>query len=331
MSPPLLPFPINTTTDKNFQSGLVDTGEAILQSHYVVRNSSTQALFGFCATYTYPSRSLGVLAALFVDPSKRNLSIGHSLHQRAIRGLLSPNPKFSNLKIQTLQLGSSLPNIFPGIPMSDLTEGARLKRWFAANGWDISSPRLLYTLTIRNLSHWAPPEGLLANIQRVSFAFDLIHGRENAASVLEHVSTHSGPEVLALYNLALSDEKSCGVVRAKSPVDGSLVGTVIITRPSSSLSVFIPVLNSTSSAGNGAGHNTLQIGGILAPVVPNTPQAAIVLQGLALLGIRQNKAHKSTACTLCWVQGEERDVLLGMGFDVLDAFEELRGVGERVS
>jgi beta-N-acetylhexosaminidase len=214
--------------------------------------------------------------------------------------------------------------------MSDLTEGARLKRWFAANGWDISSPRLLYTLTIRNLSHWAPPEGLLANIQRVSFAFDLIHGRENAASVLEHVSTHSGPEVLALYNLALSDEKSCGVVRAKSPVDGSLVGTVIITRPSSSLSVFIPVLNSTS-AGNGAGHNALQIGGILAPVVPTTPQAAIVLQGLALLGIRQNKAHKSTACTLCWVQGEERDVLLGMGFDVLDAFEELRGVGERVS
>jgi beta-N-acetylhexosaminidase len=31
------------------------------------------------------------------------------------------------------------------------------------------------------------------------------------------------------------------------------------------------------------------------------------------------------------VQGEERDVLLGMGFDVLDAFEELRGGGERVS
>jgi len=87
------------------------------------------------------------------------------------------------------------------------------------------------------------------------------------------------------------------------------------------------VLSSTS------GHNGdgVQIGGILAPVVPNTPQAAIVLQGLALLGIRQNKAHKSSACTLCWVQGEERDVLLGMGFDVLDAFEELRGVGERVS
>jgi beta-N-acetylhexosaminidase len=216
--------------------------------------------------------------------------------------------------------------------MSDLTEAARLKRWFAANGWDISSPRLLYTLTIRNLAHWAPPEGLLAGIQRVSFAFDLIHGRGNAASVLEHVSTHSGPEVLALYHLALADEKCCGVVRAKSPVDGSLVGTVIITRPESQLATYIPVLKSPagSSNANGNGGSGGGIGGILAPVVPGSPQAAIVLQGLALLGIRQNKANKSTACVLNWVQGEERDVLLGMGFDVLDAFEELSCGVERV-
>jgi beta-N-acetylhexosaminidase len=218
--------------------------------------------------------------------------------------------------------------------MSDLTEGARLKRWFAANGWDISSPRLLYTLTIRNLSHWAPPDGLLQGIQRVSFAFDLIHGRENAASVLEHVSTHAGPEVLALYHLALADEKCCGVVRAKSPVDGSLVGTVIITSPKSQLTRYIPVLKSPGGSSNANGNGNGgggRIGGILAPVVPGSPQAAIVLQGLALLGIGRNKAHKSTVCVLNWVQGEERDVLLGMGFDVLDAFEELSCGAERVS
>ena len=208
--------------------------------------------------------------------------------------------------------------------MSDLTEGARLKRWFAANGWDISSPRLLYVLGIRNLDHWQPPDGLLAGIQRVSFSFDLIHGRENAASVLEHVSHNASPEVLALYHLALSDEKSCGIVRAKSPVDGSLVGTVIITRPDNMLGTYIPVLKALGKEGGG-------VGGILAPVVPSTPQADVVLQGLALLGIRQNKAHKSVSCVLDWVEGEERDVLLGMGFDVLDAFEELSCGVERVS
>jgi beta-N-acetylhexosaminidase len=206
--------------------------------------------------------------------------------------------------------------------MGDLSEGARLKRWFATNGWDITSPKLLYTLIIRNLSNWNPPEGLLQSIQRVSFAFDLIHGTENSSTVLDHVAANSTPEVLALYHLALSDSKSCGIVRAKSPVDGALVGTVIICRSETLLSTYMPVLNSS-------GGDT--IGGILAPVVPSTPQASIVLQGLALLGIRQNKAHMAGTCVLNWVSGEERDVLLGMGFDVLDAWEELSCKPERVS
>ena len=105
-------------------------------------------------------------------------------------------------------------------------------------------------------------------------------------------------------------------------MDGSLVGTVIICRPETLLSTYIPVLHSLGGD---------SIGGILAPVVPSTPQASIVLQGLALLGIRQNKAHGAGTCVLNWVSGEERDVLLGMGFDVLDAWEELSCKPERVS
>lgn len=282
----------------------------------MVRNSSTHALFGFCSTYYHPASATGILGSIFVDPSKRNLSIGHSLHQRALRGLLQKP------RIQKLQLGSRLPSIFLGIPMSDLSEGARLKRWFATYGWDTSSPKLLYTLTIRNLANWAPPDGLLQSIQRVSFGFDLIHGVENASSVLEHVSTHASPEVVALYRLALSDAKACGIVRAKSPVDGALVGTVIICRSSTILETYMPVLHTEGSEG---------LGGILAPVVPSSPQAGIVLQGLALLGIRQNKAHRSATCVLNWVSGDERDVLLGMGFDVLDAWEELSSASEKVS
>jgi len=205
--------------------------------------------------------------------------------------------------------------------MSDLSEGARLKRWFANNGWDFLSPRSLYTLTIRNLSNWTPPEGLLQSIQMVSFAFDLIHGTENAESVLEHVKTHASPDILLLYQLALADSKACGIVRAKSPVDGALVGTVIIFRHGTQLATYMPVLLAAGES----------VGGVLAPVIPSSPQASIVLQGLALLGVRQNKAHGSTTCVLNWVQGEERDVLLGMGFDVLDVFEELSCIPERVS
>ncbi|KAH8808566.1 glycoside hydrolase superfamily [Xylogone sp. PMI_703] len=284
---------------------LADTNEKIEEAHYVVRNSSTNAVYGFCTTYSY--RGTGMIGAIFVDPAKRNLSIGHSLHQRATRGLVQKR------EVNKLQLGTGLPAVYLGIPMSDMAEGARLKRWFSANGWDGLSSRFLYTLTIRNLDEWIAPDGLLQNIQRASFAFDLIHGRENAEAVIDHVSSHAGPEMLELYRLALEDPKSCGIVRAKSPVDGSLVGTVIICRPGAHLSTYIPAL---SSAGK-------SVGGILGPVIPSSAQSSVVLQGLALLGIRQNKAHHSTTCVLNWVSGEERDILQGMGFEVLEAFEEL--------
>ena len=287
----------------------------------MVRNSSTQALFGFCATFYYPDSSLGVVASIFVDPAKRNLSIGHSLHQRAIRGLIGKTPK-----PQRLQLGSGLPSVYLGIPMGDISEGARLKRWFAANGWEAASQQALFTLTVRNLSTWEPPEGLLQSIQRFSFSFDLIHGKENSESVIEHVK-QSSPEIQTLYQLALEDPKACGIVRAKSPVDGSLVGTVIICRPESSLAAYMPVLKGR----NTSGAKPELVGGIVAPVVPGSQQqAGVVLQGLTLLGLRQNKAHRAGSCVLNWVGGDERDLLLGMGFDVLDAFEELSVISDRV-
>ena len=203
--------------------------------------------------------------------------------------------------------------------MSNISEGARLKRWFGTNGWEAATQQGLFTLTVRNLSSWEPPEGLLQSIQRFSYSFDLIHGRENANSVIEHIK-NSSPETQLLYQLALEDTKACGVVRAKSPVDGSLVGTVIICRPESSLAAYMPVLKGRNIHGT----ETELVGGIVAPVVPGSQQqAGVVLQGLALLGIRQNKAHRAGSCVLNWVGGEDRDLLLGMGFDVLDAFEEL--------
>ncbi|EPE28885.1 (Trans)glycosidase [Glarea lozoyensis ATCC 20868] len=314
MSPPNQFCPLAGATADSFELlAVMEGGQAVEESHFVVRNSSTQALFGFCSTYYYGQT--GMIGALFVDPAKRNLSIGHSLHQRAMRALLQKPG------IQKLQLGLGLPGIYLGIPMGDLSEGARLKRWFANNGWDILSPRLLYTLTIRNLPNWQPPDGLLQTIQRLSFAFDLIHGQENSETVLEHVRANAGPEVLELYRLALEDSKACGVVRAKSPVDGALVGTIIICRQETQLSRYLPVLQAAGDS----------VGGILAPVVPNSPQASMVLQGLAMLGIKQNKAHRANTCVLNWVQGEERDTLLSMGFDVLDAFEELSCKPDRAS
>ncbi|SZE99751.1 unnamed protein product [Blumeria hordei] len=298
-------------------ASIPDAADSFEENHFVVCNSSTGALFGFCSTFYYPESKLGVISTLFVDPCKRNLSIGHSLHQRALRTLLSKSG------IKTLRLGGLLPCIFPGVPMTDLTEGERAKRWFSTKGWENSTQKLLYTLALWNMAQWTPVEEVIKNVKRFSFVFDLIFEQDSAATVLEYVHKHAGPMALALYRLALADGN--GVVRAKSPIDGSLVGTIIITRPKSQLSTFVPALNAKyapsttkDSMASGVG-----VAGILGPVISSSPQASIVLQGLILLGLRQHISYGFNACVLVWVYCDARDILLGMGFEVIDAFEEL--------
>lgn len=291
----------------------------IEEAHFVVRNSSTQALYGFCATYY--AKGTGIVGAIFVDPTKRNVSIGRSLHRRAIRGLTQKRG------IKKVQLGMCFPGVFPGIPVDENSAG--LKSWFTSSGWDQQYPKRLANMTIPELSSWGAPEGLLQSIQRASISFDLIHGLDNAESVLNHVATHANPEVFELYKLALQETKTCGVVRAKSPVD-SLLGTVIICSPGSVLAGYIPALQPLTGAAAASARDQL-IGGIIAPVVPSTAQATLVLQGLALMGVRQNKAHKSTRSILSWIYDDAYEPLLAMGFDMLQVFEEITNTPDKVS
>lgn len=300
-------MPYATTTAHSFEL----FNPSIEEAHFVVRNSSTQALYGFVATYF--TRGIGSIGALFVDPSKRNVSIGRSLHRRAIRSLLQ------NAGIQKLQLGVSFPAVLLGIPAD---ESGSLKKWFAGSGWETEFPRRLTNLAINDLSAWSAPEGLLQSIQRASISFDLIHGLDNAESVLSHVATHANPEVYELYRFALQETKACGVVRAKSAGDG-LLGTVIVCSPGSPLSTYIPLLQSPGGRE--------MIGGIVAPIVPSSPQSNLVLQGLALMGVRQNKAHKSARSALSWVIDDDYEPMLAMGFEVTQAFEEITNAPDNVS
>ena len=267
---------LTTTSAASFELG----NPNIIEGHFVVRNSSTGALYGFAATYRLGS--LGILGAIFVDSAKRNSSIGKSLHRRALKNLLASRT------VKKVQLGSVFPGVFLGIPLEE--EGSA-KDWFAHMGWDIQFPRRLTNLEIPSLEAWTAPEGLLQSIQRTNMSFDLIHGLENADSVLAHVAAHADAEVVELYREALG--KACGVVRAKGPGD-SLLGTVVICREGNALATHVPPLVSPQG-----GH---LVGGILAPVVPPSAQGALTLQGLALMGVRQIKAQKKAAsAVLSWV------------------------------
>lgn len=269
---------LKTTSPASFELNAASIKEA----HFVVRNSSTQALYGFVATYYYALSGVAILGAIFVDPGKRNMSIGRSLHRRALKNMGQQRG------VKKAQLGMPFPGVFPGIPAN--VELSTVREWFANSGWDTQFPRRLTNMVLKDLGGWAVPEGLLQSIQRASISFDLIYGAENADGVLHHVGAHANPEVLELYRYALGENKACGIVRAKDAT-GALVGTVIICRQNSALVTYIPSLLSLTD----------DVGGIIAPIAPQAPQSTLVLQGLALMGVRQCKSHKASRALVSWV------------------------------
>lgn len=274
-SDPDLQF-LQTTSAKAFEL----SNQNIKECHFVVRNSSTQTLYGFAATYFI--HGVGILGALFVDPAKRNVSIGRSLHRRAIKSLTQQRG------IKKVQLGTCFPSVFLGIPLD--IEINTTKEWFSNSGWDTQFPRRLTNMIIHDLSAWYAPEGLLQSIQRANISFDLIHGLDNGDTVLHHVRANANPEVFELYKHALEENKTCGIVRAKDQA-GVILGTIIICRQTSPLTLVVPPLHSRAE----------DVGGLLAPIVPPSPLSALVLQGLALMGVRQNKSYKASKSVVSWV------------------------------
>ncbi|KAG6041268.1 hypothetical protein E4U41_005195 [Claviceps citrina] len=274
----------------------------IKETHFVVRNSSTGALYGFVAIYFVGGH--GIIGALLVDPGKRNVSIGRSLHKRALKSIGEQKG------LNKVQLGMSFPGVFLGVPLD--VEVNTVKEWFRNSGWDTQFPRRLTNMIINDLPNWTAPEGLLQSLQIVSISFDLIHGLENAEPVLHLVGENANPEVRELYTHALSENKTCGIVRAKDQF-GSLIGTVIICRQASALGTHIPCLSSDHG----------DVGGIIAPIVPSSPQATLILQGLALMGIRQSKSHKASKAVLSWVVDDAYESLAALGFEIDQSFEEI--------
>ncbi|PSN66962.1 glycoside hydrolase [Corynespora cassiicola Philippines] len=279
------------------------------EAHFVVRNSSTQALYGFCSTYFFKTTGTGAIGALFVDPTRRKLSIGHSLHNRAIRTLLQREG------IKRFQLGSRLPSIFLGIPTGHGGERKRLRSWFANLGWNAALSRPVCNMVARNLLNWTPPEGMAKSLSSAGYQFDLVYGWDHAQHVLDHIKTSNRQGLAEVYKLALADPSACGIIRAKRPEDKALVGTVVLYNHQSRLSDFIPPLKDLNEAA----------GGISSPVIsPGVGDYSTLLQGLILLGMRQIKAQGCNACLLDYMDGDGNfDGFSAMGFEVMHNFEEV--------
>ncbi|EPS26034.1 putative beta-N-acetylhexosaminidase [Penicillium oxalicum 114-2] len=286
--------------------------EDIEEAHFVVRNSSTQALYGFCATYFFRSTGTGVIGCLIVDPARRKLSIGHSLHSRAIRNLLQRKG------VKRFQLGSRLPGIYLGIPTANHVERKRLRQWFANLGWNTSLSRPVCSVVLGNLMAWVPPEGLTMTLRTAAVAYDLVYGWDYARTILDHIKTNARQGVADIYRIALSGAPNCGIIRAKRSTDNMIVGSVVIYNERSALAEHMPALRATSTA-------NVTAGGISSPVIsPVADDYSTVMQGLILLAIKQIRKLNANAVVMDCVDGDGNfDCLSSMGFSMLHSFEEV--------
>ena len=264
----------------------------IEETHFVVRNSSTKELFGFCATYFSRASGTGHIAAIVVDPARRKLSIGHSLHDRAIRALMQKKG------VKKFQLGSRLPGIYIGIPKTDPTEHKILRQWFAKLGWNISLSASVCTMVIRDLSMWTPPDGLGKALTNADIKYDLVHGPEYIQPIIEHLGRSARSDLIDIYNLAMNSKESCGIIRAKRAHDGSVVGSLLCCKADSKLTSFMP----------GFGKNVSK-GCISTPVIsPAASDRHTMLQGLVLLGIRQLKRQGIRSVVLDYVSISHKQI-----------------------
>lgn len=267
--------------------------EMIAESHFVVRNSSTHAVYGFCSTYYFSSTGTGVVGPMLVDPERRNLSIGHSLHNRAIKRLL----QYPGVK--RVQLGSRLPGVFLGIPSSNSLERKRLRGWFANMGWSSPLSRPVCSMLLTHLSDWTAPDRVLQSLQHAEVEFDLVQGAEHAGAVLDLVQTSSRHGMREIYELALADQLGCGIIRAKRQQDDALLGTVVLYTDKSSWAAAVPAIKDGNEL----------TGGISSPVIsPSAGEYSTLLQGLILLGIKQHQKQHATAVLLDCVSrlGQDR-------------------------
>lgn len=257
--------------------------EMVDESHFVVRNSSTRALYGFCSTYFFKSAGTGVLGAILVDPERRKLSIGNSLHDRAIKSLIQKEG------IKKFQLGSRFPSIFLGIPAGNNLECKRLRQWFGNMGWNHTISRPVYSMLLRGLSNWSAPEKIVKCLKHLDVEFGLVHGSKHSNSILDHVQTDQRQGIVEVYKLALAHPKSCGIIRAKRLGDNDILGTVVLYNSTSKWAEHVPALKDA---------NEIR-GGISSPVIsPSVVEYSTLLQGLILFGIRHIQKQQAEAVLL---------------------------------
>ncbi|KAM0719510.1 hypothetical protein Q7P37_003640 [Cladosporium fusiforme] len=296
-------------TLKHFSSGADNWNRS---ASFVVRNSSTGVMYGFCNTSYIPSIKRGCVNMIVVDTNEQGRGIGRSLFGRAVQHLVKETGP-----IRELQLGGGIPLCSSSLGNDQTSDSLpRLAgEYLEKSNKSSASNGSVKRMHIPSLSGWNASPATATAIQAQGLT---ITRAQNArrAEVDEHIR-RSAPAngsskslsllahtdfMLHLYDMAAKDEGACNILLAQAP-DRSIVGSCIIYSNASAIAVYAPLSSQSSS-------------GIVGLVMNKARQQTLAIDGLILVAVSHLKGKALQSVDLIMDDLlDTSEVLARLGFE----------------
>lgn len=320
-------YPINHEESFFGLLGQLLNGNTSDQKHFVVRNSSTNALYGIALTWvceSYASKNsvphkMGSILVVLVDKSKRHQLIGRNLMNRAMRYLTD------EAGCKSVQLGASHPLLL--IP-TVRNNTANMKAFFNSCGWTFSKntlPPLQNVLLLRDLSNWTVPPQILRELTMVGVRFDICLSLDTIYPLIEETDGTTK----RIYHEAIKYLDLTAAYEAKIIIaldhDQNIVGSVIIFNSTSAIASYYPFIKEQEP------NREALVGGVFAPIIDasykslsNILKIGLISSGITYLRTNFNSASNNTKmnqCIMIDAPGEKTEAL-NIGFEPWKSFHE---------
>ena len=308
------------------------------QTHFVIRNSSLNILYGIIITWTVEDTTLnddltqepdvqGVISYILVDKAKRLQNIGKNLLARATRYLIKEK------KCTSIRFGGSFPLLFGNNAPTD----QRTIGFLSSVNWNISkNTKKNRIMVIHDLNSWQVSKKIFRELMIVGVRFDICTDPEKLVKLVEKAASHStdsGKQLKQIYvesikHIGSSNAYGVKIVIALEPTNQSVIGSIILFTNKSQLSKFYPFidecLGDEKKVDDDSTATTPLVGAIIGPIIDPlySNLTEIFRYGLicsAITSLKSSVQEGETSMKKCIIIGVEDDSSINsvkeIGFD----------------
>jgi beta-N-acetylhexosaminidase len=296
------------------------------QTHFVIRNSSLNILYGIILTWTVEDTILnenltqepdiqGVISYILVDKSKRLQNLGKNLLARATRYLIKEK------KCSSIRFGGSFPLLFGNNAPTD----QRTIGFLSSVHWTVNkNTKKNRIMAIHDLKSWQVSKKIFRELMIVGVRFDVCTDLEKLVKLVDKaasLSIDNGMQLKQIYVEAIKHIGSANaygvkIVIALEPTNQSVIGSIILFTNKSQLSKFYPFIDEclgdeTKVDGDSTAKTPL-VGAITAPLIDPlySNLTEIFRYGLicsAITSLKSSVQENETPMKKCIIIGVEDD------------------------